>query len=76
MGKVNVNAKIKFELPINCAIGVLMYEAEYAMDPKNKAFAGVGSPRNSLLWRTSILNFASRNADSAGMISGLISIMS
>ena len=37
------------------------------IETKNSAFAGVGSPMNFLVWASSILNFANRNAENIGI---------
>lgn len=37
--------------------------APVTKEPQNRAFAGTGSPIKELVWRVSLLNFASRNAE-------------
>lgn len=42
------------------------------VDAQNKAFAGVGNPRNPVVCRASILNLASLQADAIGMVNAIM----
>ena len=37
-------------------------------EPQNRALAGVGTPMKEVVWRSSRLNLASRNAEKAAMM--------